>query len=69
MDLATFIKKPGTRKALAEAVGCNHIYLWQIAKGWRGRRPSAALAKRISDATLGVVSAESLLWGKENKDG
>lgn len=67
MDLHTYISDLERRRALANALDTNEGYLWQLAKGWRGRRPSPAFAQRIEEATerLGPekVTKESLIFG------
>lgn len=66
MDLKTFLEEGGRRQSLADAVGMSPDYLWQIATGWQGRKPSPKLARKISDATHGVVSLAELrpdVWG------
>jgi len=68
MDLHTFLKTTGKRRELAARVGVSPNYLWQLAVRYRDRQPSPALAKRIHDETLGVVSLHSLrpdVWGVE----
>lgn len=68
MDLHTFLMTTGKRRELAARVDVSPNYLWQLAVRYRGRKPSPALAKRIHDETLGVVSLHSLrpdVWGIE----
>ncbi|MGN6519564.1 MAG: transcriptional regulator [Dokdonella sp.] len=60
MNLKTFIEDEGRRDSLLAALRCSPGYLWQIATQWRGRRPSAELARRIHDATGGEVSVHDL---------
>lgn len=70
MDLRNYIKDPVRRANLAKAVGANPQYLWQAATGWRGRRPSAELARKIEDATCGIVTIAEMrpdLWGCRDK--
>ena len=65
MDLKSFIADPDQRDALATALDSSSGYLWQLATGWRGRRPSAEFAIRIEAATGGRVSRAELrpdLW-------
>jgi transcriptional regulator with XRE-family HTH domain len=71
MDLQTFLKKTGKRQELAGRLGISKNYLWQVATGNAGRRPSPKLAKRIHEETLGVVSLETLrpdIWGINKSD-
>lgn len=66
MDLKTFIEDPSRRAALAEACGTSPDYLWQVATGWKGRKPSPKLAQKINQATLGLVTLAELrpdVWG------
>jgi len=51
MDLLTFISDTVRRKSLADALGKSPDYLWQIASGWKGRKPSPELAIDIEEAT------------------
>lgn len=53
-----FEQDPSRRNALAESLGCNADYLWQIAT--ERRRASPALARRIEAATGGVVTRAEL---------
>jgi DNA-binding transcriptional regulator YdaS (Cro superfamily) len=65
MDLKTYIDQPNRRRDIATKLGCSPGYLWQLATGWRGRRPSAEFALKIEQATDGEVSRGSLrpdLW-------
>jgi DNA-binding transcriptional regulator YdaS (Cro superfamily) len=71
MDLDTFFKSGGSRKALADQLKVSPNYLWQIAtrNPTYKRQPGVTLAKRIHEATLGVVTLESLrpdVWGNES---
>lgn len=66
MDLQTFIADPARRASLATACGTSSDYLWQVATGWRGRKPSTKLAKLIHDETHGLIPLASLrpdVWG------
>jgi len=69
MDLLTYISDIQRRTALAKACGTSPDYLWQIATGWRGRKPSANMAARIEAATerLGPekVRKEPLIFGHQ----
>ncbi|WP_192630203.1 YdaS family helix-turn-helix protein [Lysobacter sp. OAE881] len=60
MTLADFISDRDRRKSLAEAVDASPDYLWQVATGWNGRKPSPKLALRISKATHGLVTVQSM---------
>lgn len=60
MQLADFISDTERRANLAKAVGTSPDYLWQVATGWRGRRPSTALARKIADATCGMVTLSEM---------
>lgn len=51
MDLTTYIADMGRRAALAQSLGSTPQYLWQIATGWRGKRASPELARKIAQAT------------------
>ncbi|HDS1830697.1 MULTISPECIES: hypothetical protein [Stenotrophomonas] len=68
MDLLTYISDMSRRVALADACGTSPEYLWQIATGWRGKRPSARLACAIEreSARLGpeVVRKEPMIFGR-----
>lgn len=67
MNLATYIEDMERRRALAADLGTSTTYLWQIANGWRNRKPSPDFARRIEEATtrLGpeTVTKESLIFG------
>lgn len=69
MNLSDFIADPARREALALACETSPDYLWQIAKGWRGRKAGPQLAQRIEVESTRIgpegVSKESLrpdLW-------
>lgn len=71
MDLKSFIADEGRRAALVSALGTSDGYLWQLATGWRGRRPSAEFALRIEAATGGVVARAELrpdLWDAQQSE-
>jgi DNA-binding transcriptional regulator YdaS (Cro superfamily) len=55
MDLKTYITDAARKAALAEATGADPQWLWQIATGWRNKRPSPELAVKIETATGGEV--------------
>ena len=67
MELYAYISDMARRRALANALGTNEGYLWQLATGWRNRKPSPAFARRIEEATerLGPekVPKEELIFG------
>lgn len=71
MDLLTYISDMSRRVALAAACGTSPEYLWQIATGWRGKRPSARLACAIEreSARLGpeVVRKEPMIFGQPSQ--
>lgn len=52
MNLAQIYEKEGRAglNRLAERVCCSSEYLWQLAVGFQGRRPSGSLAVRLVDA-------------------
>lgn len=60
MDLKTYIADSATRRELAASCGTTPDYLWQVATGWRGRRASVDLAKKIEVATASVVTRHDL---------
>lgn len=65
MDLLAYISDTSRRRAaLAAALPANATYLYHIATGWRGSRPSPALAQKIEAATAALgpetVTKESL---------
>lgn len=60
MDLLTYIGDKARRQDLAEKIGTSPQYLWQMATGWRGKRPSEQLATAIEHATAGTVRCENL---------
>ena len=60
MLLIDYISDPERKRALATAVGCSEGYLWQMASGWRGKRPSAELAAKIEQATAGQITRAAL---------
>jgi DNA-binding transcriptional regulator YdaS (Cro superfamily) len=51
MNLTEYISDEPRKQALALAVGTSPAYLYQIATGWKGKRPSPDLAKRIESAS------------------
>lgn len=67
MNLSEYISDMGRRRLLAEALGTNPTYLWQLANHWRGRRPSPEFACRIEEETTRLgpepVTKESLIFG------
>lgn len=60
MDLITYIADMDQRKALAEKCGTSPEYLWQVATGWRDRKPSIDLAKKIEEATGSEITRQEL---------
>ena len=60
MKLSDYIADMKVRRALADEVGTSPEYLWQLAVGWRGRRPRKAMALAIERATGGVVTRPEL---------
>jgi DNA-binding transcriptional regulator YdaS (Cro superfamily) len=60
MTLAAFIADRDRRISLAKAVSASPNYLWQVATGWNGRKPSPKLARRIHEATHGLVTMQSM---------
>ena len=73
MDLLTYISDMSRRAALAAACGTSPEYLWQIATGWRGKRPSPKLASAIEreSARLGpaTVLKEPMIFGRSEQCG
>lgn len=64
--LHDYIADMAKRSALAEAVGKNPNYLWQIGTGRRTASPK--LAQAIHDFTKGKVPRASMrpdLWGRK----
>lgn len=60
MTLAEYIADADRRAALAKRLATSPQYLWQIATGWRDKRPSALMARAIETATDGVVTRYEL---------
>lgn len=60
MELSDYISDMGQRRLLADEVGTVPDYLWQIASGWRGKRPSRVMALAIERATNGAVTRYDL---------
>jgi len=60
MDLSEYATDPAKRRELANVVGVNPDYLWQVATGWKGKRASRMLAIAIEHATQGIVTRHSL---------
>jgi DNA-binding transcriptional regulator YdaS (Cro superfamily) len=60
MDLKTYISDMAIRRGLAADCGTTPDYLWQVATGWRGRRASVDLVKRIEAATGAAVTRHDL---------
>lgn len=62
MKLADYLlRERGRRAQLATKLGCSPQYLWQISRGWKGRKPSYAMALRIQKATRGKVRVADLI--------
>jgi DNA-binding transcriptional regulator YdaS (Cro superfamily) len=57
MKLTDYLKL-NPRKALAEAIGVNVVYLSHLCSGYR--KPSALLANKIEEATGGQVTRQEL---------
>lgn len=60
MNLAEYASNPVKRNALARAVGANPQYMYQMAVGWNGKRPSPGMARKIESATNGIVTRYEL---------
>ncbi len=60
MDLKTYICDTQRRHALAASLGTSPDYLWQMATGWRDRRPSPEMAVAIHRATNGEVRCDDM---------
>jgi DNA-binding transcriptional regulator YdaS (Cro superfamily) len=60
MNLSTYIADMEVRQRLADQCGTTPAYLWQIATGWRSRKASFDLAKKIEAATDGAVTRYEL---------
>lgn len=58
MDLLTFIANGDRKAKLAAATGRSEGYLWQIATGWRGKRPSPELAMEIERVSRELADQE-----------
>jgi len=72
MDFRTFWSalEPGRKQSFADSIKHSRNYLDQIACG--ARRPSHALAKKLNDATHGVVPLHTLrsdIWDEPGKKG
>jgi DNA-binding transcriptional regulator YdaS (Cro superfamily) len=62
MKLADYLlSERGLRAQLANKLGCSPQYLWQLSSGWKGRRPSVAMALKIEKATRGKVRVVDLI--------
>ena len=72
MDLKTFCSDMDRRLELAERLDCSPDYLWQLSVGWRNKRPSTDLARRIEveSADMGhPINKASLrpdVWSDDN---
>lgn len=60
MTLAEYIADADRRASLAKRLATSPQYLWQIATGWRDKRPSALFARKIEEATAGAVTRYEL---------
>lgn len=60
MRLHEFIADRSRRASLAAACGTTPDYLWQVATGWRGRKPSPRLARLVHKETHGLVTLQSM---------
>lgn len=60
MELLEFIKDTSRRASLAAACGASPDYLWQVATGWEGRKASPKLARKIHEATHGLIPLHTL---------
>jgi hypothetical protein len=74
MNLSEYIADPARRDALAAACNTSSDYLWQVATGWRNRRPGPQLARTIERETERMgperVPKEALrpdLWGDDQE--
>lgn len=70
MNLNDYISDEQRKQALARAVDTSPAYLYQIATGWNGKRPSPELSKRIEENS-GVrceILRPDLSWVRD-KDG
>lgn len=54
MDLLTFISDPERKRRLAALTGSSEGYLWQCATGWRNKKPSPVLARKIQLASVEI---------------
>ncbi len=48
------------RKELAKKVETKPGYLWQLATGWRGKKPSIDLIRKLADADTRMTAVELL---------
>jgi len=67
MDLLTFISDPERKRRLAALTGASEGYLWQCATGWRGKRPSPALAQSIEREST-KIAMDSDIDGVSRRD-
>lgn len=72
MDLQAFISDADRREALASACQTHPGYLWQLATGWQGRRPSTDMAQaiereseRIGPEKVPKASLRPDVWGAD----
>jgi len=60
MQLIDYLTDPRVRAHVAHELGISPAYLWQLATGWHGRKPSTDLCTRIERITAGAVTCEEL---------
>lgn len=56
-DLYPTLSKP-ERRQLAESACTNTGYLWQLATGWRGKKPSLLLIRNLARADVRLSVSE-----------
>lgn len=54
MLLIDFISEEARKDRLVAALDTSAGYLWQLATNWRGKRPSAEMARAIERATAEI---------------
>lgn len=47
MTLLEHIADTSVRREMALRIGCSPDYLWQVARQWKGKRPSEMMARAI----------------------
>lgn len=60
MNLHDYLVDPKRKAQLVRDLRTSPVWLWQIATGWRGKRPSPRFAQAIERATHGVVTCSEL---------